>query len=109
PGLLAGIDVQRGAVSGVHGSGALAGSVNFRTLDVSDVLLPGRTAGLLTRTSFGTNGKTFSHTTAGALRADIFDGGSIGLIGAISGSQFDFYRNGNGDIPTGINTENSPL
>ena len=34
--------VERGVVHGVHGTGAMAGSVDFRTLDFGDVLREGR-------------------------------------------------------------------
>ncbi|KAG1385534.1 hypothetical protein G6F58_013921 [Rhizopus delemar] len=42
PFLLAGVDVQRGAVAGGDGAGTLAGSANFRTLDIDDLLGEGR-------------------------------------------------------------------
>ena len=38
---------QRGAVSTAGGAGALAGTANFRTLDVADILKPGQTDGVL--------------------------------------------------------------
>jgi len=109
PTLLAGIEVQRGAVSGAHGSGALAGSANYRTLDVDDVVREGKEVGLLVKSSFGSNGKSSSQMISAASRHDILDTGSIGFIGALSMSNFGLYKNGDGDTPTSINTENSPL
>src|SRR6185295_7461812 len=47
PLLLAGIEVQRGAVSTAGGAGALAGTANFRTLGVEDSIKPGQTMGTL--------------------------------------------------------------
>lgn len=95
PNLLAGIDVSRGAVTGV-GGGALAGSVNLRTLNVDDVLMPGRSIGMLSRLSWGSNGVDFQEMVAGAMR---FDG--VGIVGAISQRSSRNYHDGNGDSVPG--------
>ncbi len=50
PNLLADIDVSRGAVTGA-GGGGLAGSVNFRTLGVDDIVRQGQQYGVLGRAS----------------------------------------------------------
>jgi len=91
PLLLAGIEVQRGAVSGPGGAGALAGAANMRTLDVDDVLKPGKDSGALTSLTWGSNGVGFSEMAAGAIRS-----GNISIIGAISKHDQDNYKNGNG-------------
>ncbi|WP_052699199.1 TonB-dependent receptor domain-containing protein [Hyphomicrobium sp. 99] len=91
PLLLASIEVQRGAVSGVGGSGALAGSANLRTLDVDDVLKPGKDYGALTSLTWGSNGLGFSEMGAGAIRS-----GAISIVGAISKHDQDDYENGRG-------------
>ncbi|MBN9247041.1 MAG: TonB-dependent receptor plug domain-containing protein, partial [Hyphomicrobium sp.] len=91
PLLLASIEVQRGAVSGVGGSGALAGSANMRTLDVDDVLKPGKDYGALTSLTWGSNGLGFSEMGAGAIRS-----GAISIVGAISKHNQDDYDNGRG-------------
>ncbi|MBS0239192.1 MAG: TonB-dependent hemoglobin/transferrin/lactoferrin family receptor [Proteobacteria bacterium] len=91
PLLLASIEVQRGAVSGVGGSGALAGSANMRTLDVDDVLKPGKNYGALTSLTWGSNGVGFSEMGAGAIRS-----GAISIVGAISKHNQDDYDNGRG-------------
>jgi hemoglobin/transferrin/lactoferrin receptor protein len=90
PLLLASIEVQRGAVSGVGGAGALAGAANMRTLDVEDVLKPGRDYGALTSVTWGSNGVGFSEMGAGAIRS-----GAISVVGAISKHDQDNYENGN--------------
>ena len=41
PELLAAVDVVRGPVANIYGSGAIGGVVSFRTKDVEDVLRPG--------------------------------------------------------------------
>lgn len=91
PLLLASIEVQRGAVSGPGGAGALAGSADMRTLDVDDVLKPGKDYGALTSLTWGSNGVGFSEMGAGAIRS-----GNISIIGAISKHDQDDYENGNG-------------
>ncbi|MES1179756.1 MAG: TonB-dependent receptor plug domain-containing protein, partial [Hyphomicrobium sp.] len=68
PLLLASVDIQRGAVSGVGGAGAIAGSADFRTLDVDDILKPGKDYGALLLSSWGSNGVGFSEMGAGAVR-----------------------------------------
>ncbi|HML30234.1 MAG TPA: TonB-dependent receptor plug domain-containing protein, partial [Hyphomicrobium sp.] len=69
PLLLASIEVQRGAVSTAGGAGAIAGTAALRTLDVEDVLKPGRNYGALVLSSWGSNGVGFSEMGAGAIRS----------------------------------------
>jgi hemoglobin/transferrin/lactoferrin receptor protein len=78
PLLLAGIDVQRGAVS-TAGGGALEGSANFRTLGIEDILKAGQTQGVLSIASWGSNGLGWSGMTAGAVT-----NGAVGFAGAVS-------------------------
>ncbi|MGO1162707.1 TonB-dependent receptor domain-containing protein [Brucella pseudogrignonensis] len=89
--LLADIDIQRGAITTEQG-GALAGSVNFRTLGVDDIILDGKDKGVLGRASWGSNGTGFSEMLAGAARVN-----SVGLAAAISRRDSKDYKNGNGD------------
>ena len=91
PLLLAGIDIQRGAVSTAGGAGALAGSADMRTLDVDDILKPGRDYGSLSSVTWGSNGVGFSEMGSGAIRS-----GAISVVGAISKHDQDDYDNGNG-------------
>lgn len=95
PGLLAGVDVTRGTVSGAEGMGTLGGAANFRTLDVADVLIDGHDSGALLRFGAGTNGKDWNATAAFAQRYRFGDG-TLGLIGAISGFKETPYKDGNG-------------
>ncbi|TNM59533.1 TonB-dependent receptor [Aliirhizobium smilacinae] len=108
PNLLAGVDVERGAVSGAHGSGTLAGAVNMRTLELDDVLLPGKDWGGMTRLTAGSNGSNYATLYAGGARHDLGEDGSIGIVGAFSQSDFQRYKNGDGDIVGQFNTENRP-
>lgn len=91
PLLLASIEVQRGAVSTAGGANAIAGSADMRTLDVDDVLKPGRNSGAVVLSSWGSNGVGFSEMGAGAIRS-----GAVSVIGAISKHDIDDYDNGLG-------------
>lgn len=91
PQLLAGIEIQRGAVSTVGGAGALAGTANFRTIDVQDVLKPGADSGGLTTLSWGSNGLGWAEMGAAAMRS-----GNVSIIGAISHHDESNYENGDG-------------
>jgi hemoglobin/transferrin/lactoferrin receptor protein len=91
PLLLAGIEVQRGAVSTAGGAGALAGTANFRTLGVEDIIKPGQTMGTLSIGSWGSNGTGWAGMQAGAVT-----NGYVGVAAAISGHNHGTYENGNG-------------
>jgi hemoglobin/transferrin/lactoferrin receptor protein len=91
PAMLAGIDVARGAVSGKGGAGALMGTANLRTLDVEDILLPGRNMGVLSTVVWGTNGVGWQEMFATAMT-----NGHVGIAGAISHREPDNYENGSG-------------
>lgn len=93
--MLVGVDVTRGAVSGAEGMGTLAGAANFRTLDVDDVLLPGRDYGVMTSVRAGSNGFDYSRLVAGAARAQMGDG-EVGIVGALSDTKKSPYENGDG-------------
>ncbi|WP_444462493.1 TonB-dependent receptor domain-containing protein [Rhodobacter capsulatus] len=88
--LLAGIDITRGPVTGLGGSG-IAGSANFRTLEVEDVLKDGQTRGGLVRLDYGSNGDTGSGMAAAAMKAGRFD-----ALAAISRHAGASYEDGDG-------------
>ncbi|MGU3576804.1 TonB-dependent receptor domain-containing protein [Brucellaceae bacterium C25G] len=90
PNLLADIEVTRGATTGVGGSG-LAGSANFRTLGVNDIVSEGKQWGVLGRASWGSNGVGFSEMLAGGARID-----AMGIAAAISRRDSRSYKNGDG-------------
>lgn len=92
PGLLAGIDIERGAVAGPGGGGALAGSVNFRTLEVDDVLHRQARLGGTLSAGYGDNGVGLSGTGAAALRNEAWS-----MVAAISRRSPDDYENGDGN------------
>lgn len=86
--------VERGVVRGVHGTGAMAGSVDFRTLDFGDVLREGRDIGLKLRGTSGMgyqgNGVNFIGSAAGAARA----GENLEVMAAVSRRSIGDYRIG---------------
>ncbi len=92
--LLAGIDIERGAVAGTNGSGALAGTANFRTLDVDDVLQPGRNYGGLAMLTWGSNGVGWREMLAGAARLSP----NFAVVGAFAYRNEDNYKNGDGQV-----------
>lgn len=91
PMLLAGIDIQRGSVSTVGGAGALAGTANFRTIDVEDVIKPGADQGALTGLTWGSNGIGWAEMGAAAMRS-----GGVSIVGALSHHDESNYKNGDG-------------
>src|SRR5262245_59053103 len=55
PELLAGLEIVRGPVANIYGSGAIGGVASFRTKDVGDILRPGERWGFQTHGMIGTN------------------------------------------------------
>jgi len=92
PNFLTEIDVDRGAVS-TTGGGALAGSVNFRTIGVDDIVRDGQEYGLLGRALWGSNGVGFSEMIAGGVK-----NGSVGLAAGVSKRNSNDFKNGDGEI-----------
>ncbi|MBB6306032.1 TonB-dependent hemoglobin/transferrin/lactoferrin family receptor [Xanthobacter tagetidis] len=81
PGLLAGVDVVRGPVSNIYGSGAIGGVVSFRTKDAEDLIKPGQTWGVEANGEFAQNGpmgfgSLFAATKVGQ-NVDLFIGGTV--------------------------------
>ncbi|MFG1431704.1 TonB-dependent hemoglobin/transferrin/lactoferrin family receptor [Xanthobacter sp. V2C-8] len=81
PALLSTVDVVRGPVANIYGSGAIGGVVSFRTKDVNDILKAGQQWGVETSGEFGSNGpmgfgSAFAATRLGP-NADLFFGGTL--------------------------------
>ncbi|WP_060430763.1 TonB-dependent receptor domain-containing protein [Serratia marcescens] len=98
PNFIVGVDVARGNATGSAGVNALAGSANFRTIGVDDVVFSDNPFGVRTKFSVGNNGIGRSGMIAvGAKTAAFADGGSLGAMAAISGSSITSnYKNGAG-------------
>ncbi|CAI1074906.1 TonB-dependent receptor domain-containing protein [Serratia quinivorans] len=98
PNFIVGVDVARGNATGSAGVNALAGSANFRTIGVDDVVFSDNPFGVRTKFSLGNNGIGRSGMIAVGGKTDAFgDGGSLGAMAAISGSSITSnYKNGSG-------------
>jgi hemoglobin/transferrin/lactoferrin receptor protein len=102
PELIAGVDVIRGPVANVFGSGAIGGVAAFRTKDVEDVLKVGERWGVLTR-NMGSSNLGGVATAFAAARsspaAELFAGGTYRAQST--------YRDGDGNtVPnTGYNVQ----
>ncbi|ATD62650.1 MAG: TonB-dependent receptor domain-containing protein [Janthinobacterium svalbardensis] len=97
PNFIIGVDVSRGNVVGGDGINALAGSSNFRTIGVDDVVFAGEKTGARTKMSTGNNGVGRSAMLAVAMKNPAFDGGSVGFMAATSASVIgNNYKNANG-------------
>ena len=93
PEFLAGLDVVRGPVANIYGSGAIGGVASFRTKSVDDILLPGEIAAGEIHGLYGTNGNDWLTSVFAGARgpyADILVGGVYRDNGN--------YREGNGDV-----------
>lgn len=92
PNTIAGVDITRGPVANVYGSGAIGGVVYFRTKDADDILKPGEKWAVESLGEFSTN-KGWNTYLQGAVRAgdnvDLFFGGTYR-------DQSD-YKDGHGD------------
>lgn len=107
--LLAGVDVQRGSVNGADGAGTLAGTSNFRTLGIEDLIGEGRTWGARAGFRTGNNGYGNGRTFAGAWRTTD-DGGDrqFGLMAAASSSRSTEYATANGQKNSADPTAQEP-
>lgn len=102
PALLSTVDVVRGPVANIYGSGAIGGVVSFRTKDVDDILKAGQKWGVETSGEFGSNGPMGFGSAFAATRIndniDLFFGGTL--------RDQSPYTDGDGDevIGTGYQT-----
>jgi hemoglobin/transferrin/lactoferrin receptor protein len=93
PELLAGVDVVRGPVANVNGSGAIGGVASFRTKDVDDILRPGEVWGGQIHTELSSNpGNPLGSAFMAARSA-----GVDVIVGAAARDNRD-YKDGNGDL-----------
>ncbi|MFT4047542.1 MAG: TonB-dependent hemoglobin/transferrin/lactoferrin family receptor [Solimonas sp.] len=88
--LLGGVDVLKGLSSTSGGAGILAGSINFRTLEIGDLLDEDEHFGGRVNLSTGTNGYDFAGSTAAGWRA----GDSLELVAAVSRKSMSAYEPG---------------
>jgi len=70
PELIGGIDVVRGPIANIYGSGAIGGLVSFRTKDIDDVVRPGERWGVDLSGTMQSNGFGGVGSVFGGVRAD---------------------------------------
>jgi hemoglobin/transferrin/lactoferrin receptor protein len=93
------IDIEKSSTSGVGSLGTLGGFVNFRTLEVDDLIAPGRQWGTEINATTGTNAYHFDGSAAAAVRLS----DRLSVLGGISYKDIGAYavgKNGSVDLGT---------
>jgi hemoglobin/transferrin/lactoferrin receptor protein len=94
PELLSSIQVVRGPVGNINGSGAIGGVVALSTKDVEDILEADERYGAVLDGIAGTNGGPFLGSIFAAARPT----SNIDLVAGFSARHTDDYRDGNGNV-----------
>jgi len=94
PELVSRVDVTRGPVSSIYGSGAIGGVVLFQTRGVDDLLKPDEKVGAEQRLVLGTNGAGFLSSSAVGARI----GGVADVYGQFLTRQTYNYKDGAGTV-----------
>lgn len=109
PNLLAGVDVQRGAVDGAEGANTLGGTANFRTFDIDDIVKPDHRVGVRSTYRTGNNGYGNTRMLAAGARTRPEDSeGVYGIVAAASSSQTGEYKTSSGQENHYDTTKQSP-
>lgn len=93
PELVGGVDITRGPVSTIYGSGAIGGVVSFRTRSIDDILKPDEVAGLVQKIGGGTNGYGIVNSTSAGFR---LPNNAANVFGQFVYRQNYVYRDGAG-------------
>lgn len=91
PMFLKSVDVSAGVSPADAGPGALGGTVQMKTKDAKDMLLPGQDAGGTVITSYNTNSESLRTTGAGYAVKDGFE-----VLGILTRNAGENYENGRG-------------
>ena len=98
PNFIAGVDVNKSNFSGTSGINALAGSANFRTLGVNDVITDDKPFGLIVKGMTGSNATKSNFMTMAAGRKWLDNGGYVGVVYGYSQREVSQdYRIGGGE------------
>lgn len=81
--------VEKGPTSTVGGAGVIGGVVTLRTLEADDVLLPGKTHGVRSRATTGTNAFRYTTSHAVAARSE-----NVEMVTAVSRKESGAYEPG---------------
>ncbi len=87
PSLLKAARVDAGVAPADAGPGALGGSIQFETVDVKDLLDPGKTFGGFVQVSYDTNSKTFTTDVSGYTMSNGFE--ALGYYKYAEGENWD--------------------
>lgn len=89
------VEVEKGGVAGVGGAGSLGGTVNFRTIETSDIIDEGEVWGAEFNGGTGTNAFRFDGSVIGGVRLSE----DFSIIGGISHKNIGDYKIGSrGDL-----------
>lgn len=94
PELIKRVDIVRGPVATIYGSGAIGGVVNFLLKDPEDIVEPGETWALQSKAGYTTNEDGILISTTGAVQPS--EAG--GILGNIVYRDDGEYRDGSGDV-----------
>ncbi|HHV6932333.1 TPA: TonB-dependent receptor plug domain-containing protein, partial [Haemophilus influenzae] len=98
PNFIAGVDVNKSSFSGASGINALAGSANFRTLSVNDVITDDKPFGIILKGMTGSNATKSNFMTTAAGRKWLDNGGYVGVVYGYSQREVSQdYRIGGGE------------
>lgn len=98
PNFIAGVDVNKSNFSGSSGINALAGSANFRTLGVNDVITDDKPFGIILKGMTGSNATKSNFMTMAAGRKWLDNGGYVGVVYGYSQREVSQdYRIGGGE------------
>lgn len=98
PNFIAGVDVNKSNFSGASGINALAGSANFRTLGVNDVITDDKPFGIILKGMTGSNATKSNFMTTAAGRKWLDNGGYVGVVYGYSQREVSQdYRIGGGE------------
>lgn len=100
PSLLKAVRVDPGVAPADAGAGALGGAIVYETVDVDDVLEPGRSLGGYVKASYDTNSKTFANDLASYGRA-----GNLELLGYFKWAKGDDFESGDGEQMLGTGAD----
>jgi hemoglobin/transferrin/lactoferrin receptor protein len=91
PEMLKSVDITRGPTSTIYGSGAIGGVAAFSLLDADDILRPGETAAIRSRTRYTSNGEGILASETAAVKAGNFD-----VLGQFNWRTIGNYTDGSG-------------
>lgn len=109
PNFIVEVEVEKGQLNGGNSVNALAGSANFRTIGIEDVIFEGNSYGLRSKARWGDNGLGYNGMVAVAGKTSINeDKGYFGGLIAVSGHNIPAnYKNGAGYDSDDFATDNT--